>query len=118
MRNHFPFPWDHIPHPRMLAMAWCMLRVCNASHRIPPCAGARLQVNPQWSNPSDILRRLTMAWCTLPVWNASHRFPPCAGTRLQVNPQWSNPSGEWRVGWKRLYDLLSKGVTERVKVGG
>lgn len=38
-----------------------------------------------------------------------------SGRRLRVNPAWSNPTGEWRVGCKHVYALVSRGLEARLK---
>ncbi|KAI8319716.1 subtilisin-like protein, partial [Martensiomyces pterosporus] len=38
-----------------------------------------------------------------------------SGRQLKVNAQWPNPTGEWRVGTKRLYDLIPEPLVARVR---
>ena len=38
------------------------------------------------------------------------------GASLVVNSSWKNPSGEWHVGYKFLYELLTDTLTSRLKV--
>ncbi|GLJ21474.1 hypothetical protein SUGI_0396320 [Cryptomeria japonica] len=38
-----------------------------------------------------------------------------SGTRLMVNKSWKNPSGEWRVGYKFVYELFTETLTARLK---
>ena len=40
---------------------------------------------------------------------------PLTGTRMRVQPDWRNPSGKWRVGCKRLFDVFTKPLRERIK---
>lgn len=36
------------------------------------------------------------------------------GVKLEVNPDWTNPSGEWRVGYKRVYQLFTSTLRDRI----
>ncbi|KAG2491863.1 hypothetical protein HYH03_009817 [Edaphochlamys debaryana] len=38
-----------------------------------------------------------------------------SGRRLRPNPAWKNPSGEWHVGCKHVYGLVSRGLVTRLK---
>ncbi|GIL53884.1 hypothetical protein Vafri_9378 [Volvox africanus] len=38
-----------------------------------------------------------------------------SGRKLKLHPAWSNPSGEWRVGCKHVYDLISRTLVTRLK---
>jgi hypothetical protein len=38
------------------------------------------------------------------------------GASLVVNSSWKNPSGEWHVGYKFLFELLTGTLTSRLKV--
>lgn len=38
-----------------------------------------------------------------------------SGAQLMVNKSWKNPSGEWRVGYKLVYDLFTETLTARLK---
>ena len=38
-----------------------------------------------------------------------------SGRTLQLNAAWENPSGVWRVGCKRLSELLPGGLATRLK---
>ncbi|GLC44539.1 hypothetical protein PLESTB_000062200 [Pleodorina starrii] len=38
-----------------------------------------------------------------------------SGRRLRINPEWANPTGEWRVGCKHVYDLISRTLVTRLK---
>lgn len=38
------------------------------------------------------------------------------GASLVVNSSWKNPSGEWRVGYKLVYELFTDTLTSRLKV--
>lgn len=38
------------------------------------------------------------------------------GATLVVNSSWKNPSGEWRVGYKLVYELFTESLTSRLKV--
>ena len=38
------------------------------------------------------------------------------GASLVVNSSWENPSGEWRVGYKLVYELFTGTLTSRLKV--
>lgn len=37
------------------------------------------------------------------------------GRKLYINSNWKNPTGQYRVGSKRVYELLPKEVTQRIK---
>lgn len=39
------------------------------------------------------------------------------GASLTINPSWKNPSGEWHVGYKLIYELLTDTLVSRLKVG-
>ncbi|KAK3008490.1 hypothetical protein RJ639_015101 [Escallonia herrerae] len=38
-----------------------------------------------------------------------------SGASLVVNSSWNNPSGEWRVGYKLVYELFTNTLTSRLK---
>ncbi|KAG2434097.1 hypothetical protein HXX76_007824 [Chlamydomonas incerta] len=38
-----------------------------------------------------------------------------SGRKLRLNPAWKNPTGEWRVGCKHVYGLVSRGLVSRLK---
>ncbi|KAG2453913.1 hypothetical protein HYH02_002116 [Chlamydomonas schloesseri] len=38
-----------------------------------------------------------------------------SGRKLQLNSGWKNPTGEWRVGCKHVYGLVSRGLVGRLK---
>ncbi|KAJ2778055.1 hypothetical protein H4R18_004825 [Coemansia javaensis] len=38
-----------------------------------------------------------------------------SGRTLRLNAAWRNPTGEWRVGTKRLYDLVPAGVAAQIR---
>eukprot|EP00198_Chlamydomonas_reinhardtii_P006605 XP_001695941.1 predicted protein [Chlamydomonas reinhardtii] len=38
-----------------------------------------------------------------------------SGRKLRLNPDWKNPTGEWRVGCKHVYGLVSRGLVSRLK---
>ncbi|KAF6162220.1 hypothetical protein GIB67_008349 [Kingdonia uniflora] len=38
-----------------------------------------------------------------------------SGALLAVNPSWTNPSGEWRVGYKLVYEFFTDTLTSRLK---
>ncbi|GIL86265.1 hypothetical protein Vretifemale_14673 [Volvox reticuliferus] len=38
-----------------------------------------------------------------------------SGRKLKLNPAWSNPSGEWHVGCKHVYNLVSRTLVTRLK---
>ena len=40
----------------------------------------------------------------------------CTGASLVINTSWKNPSGEWRVGYKLVYELFTEDVISRLKV--
>ncbi|XP_076907869.1 tripeptidyl-peptidase 2-like [Bidens hawaiensis] len=38
-----------------------------------------------------------------------------SGASLTINPSWKNPSGEWHVGYKLIYELLTDTLVSRLK---
>ncbi|KAG4941702.1 hypothetical protein JHK87_045573 [Glycine soja] len=44
------------------------------------------------------------------------RICGASGASLVINTSWKNPSGEWRVGYKLVYELFTEGVISRLKV--
>ncbi|KAK9063197.1 hypothetical protein SSX86_017067 [Deinandra increscens subsp. villosa] len=38
-----------------------------------------------------------------------------SGASLTINPSWKNPSGEWHVGYKLVYELLTDTLVSRLK---
>ncbi|GJY09672.1 tripeptidyl-peptidase 2 isoform X2 [Tanacetum coccineum] len=38
-----------------------------------------------------------------------------SGASLIINPSWNNPSGEWHVGYKLIYELLTDTLVSRLK---
>ena len=54
----------------------------------------------------------TRLW-SLPDFFSASVFP---GARLQVNKEWANPSGQWRVGFKHVFDLFPGQLVKRVSV--
>ncbi|KAK1307536.1 hypothetical protein QJS10_CPA09g01678 [Acorus calamus] len=47
--------------------------------------------------------------------DADGNITGASGTRLVVNPSWKNPSGEWRVGYKLVYELFTDTLISRLK---
>ncbi|KAH1151951.1 hypothetical protein GYH30_045439 [Glycine max] len=43
------------------------------------------------------------------------RICGASGASLVINTSWKNPSGEWRVGYKLVYELFTEGVISRLK---
>ncbi|GER51008.1 tripeptidyl-peptidase [Striga asiatica] len=43
------------------------------------------------------------------------RIHGTSGNSLVVNSSWKNPSGEWRVGYKLVYELFANTLTDRLK---
>ncbi|XVE58530.1 hypothetical protein DITRI_Ditri04bG0176600 [Diplodiscus trichospermus] len=43
------------------------------------------------------------------------RIRGASGASLVVNSLWKNPSGEWRVGYKMIYELFTDTLTSRLK---
>ncbi|KAK1260823.1 hypothetical protein QJS04_geneDACA001995 [Acorus gramineus] len=47
--------------------------------------------------------------------DADGNITGASGTRLVVNPSWKNPSGEWRVGYKLVYEFFTDTLISRLK---
>lgn len=70
---------------------------------------------------SSLLTLLIIVYAKIGSWQQP--FQSCTlffffeiGVSLVVNSSWKNPSGEWHVGYKFLYELLTGTLTSRLKV--
>eukprot|EP00897_Mesotaenium_endlicherianum_P001896 jgi/Mesen1/1734/ME000139S00973 len=47
--------------------------------------------------------------------DADGELEGASGRKLKVNLAWENPTGEWRVGFKRVYELFDGSLVDRLK---